>query len=124
MLAALNIVALGLGVGAGGLTATVAAFLFSFLLSLAGAETPDAGLLIGIILGFAVGGWVAGHLAPHSERFHGAVTGLLLAGVYIVVASLGGSTAGTGSVLGLALVAVVVAGGAGWLAGRRKRPAP
>jgi hypothetical protein len=124
MLAALNIAAVGLGVGAGGLSATVAAFAFSLLLTAAGAETADAGLLIGIVIGFAVGGWVAGRLAPHSERFHGAVTGLLLAGVYIVVASLGGSTAGTGSVLGLALIAVVVSGTTGWLAGRRKRAAP
>jgi hypothetical protein len=124
MLAALNIAAVGLGVGAGGLSATVAAFAFSLLLGATDDDAPYGGLLIGIVIGFAVGGWVAGRLAPHSERFHGAVTGLLLAGVYIVVASLGGSTAGTGSVLGLALIAVVVSGAAGWLAGRRKRVAP
>jgi putative membrane protein (TIGR04086 family) len=113
-----------LGVGAGGLSATVVAFAFSLLLTVTGADNPDAGLLIGIIIGFAVGGWVAGRMARHSERFHGAVSGLLLAALYIVVASLGGGVVATGSVLGLALIAIVVAGGAGWLAGRRKRSAP
>ena len=124
MLAALNIVALGLGVGAGGLTATVVGFLSSWFLAVIDTDAPDAGLLIGIVIGFAVAGWVAGRMARHSERFHGAVSGLLLAGLYIVVASLGGGVVATGSVLGLCLIAVVVAGGAGWLAGRRKQAAP
>ena len=124
MLAAINVVAVGLGVGAGGLTTTVVGFGASAFLSLIDKDPPYAGLLIGIVIGFAVAGWVAGRMARHSERFHGAVTGLLLAGLYIVVASLGGGVVATGSVLGLALIAVVVAGGAGWLAGRRKRAAP
>ncbi len=124
MLAALNFVAVGLGVGAGGLSATVAAFAFSLLLGPNDGDAPYGGLLVGITIGFAVAGWVAGRMARHSERFHGAVSGLLLAGLYIVVASLGGGVVATGSVLGLALIAVVVSGGAAWLAGRRKRPAP
>jgi LPXTG-motif cell wall-anchored protein len=121
VLAALNLVAVGLGIGAGGLSATILAFVASGLLGLTGADAPSSGLLVGIILGFAVGGWVAGRMAPHSERFHGAITGLLLAGVYIVVARMGGSPAGTWSVLWLALIGAVVSGTAGWLAGRRKR---
>ena len=123
MLAALNIVAVGLGVGAGGLTATVVGFAAGAILALVDMDAPYAGLLIGIVIGFGVAGWVAGRMARHSERFHGAVSGLLLAGLYIVVASLGGGVVATGSVLGLALIAVVVAGGAGWLAGRRKQAA-
>jgi LPXTG-motif cell wall-anchored protein len=121
VLAALNLVAVGLGIGAGGLSATILAFVASGLLGLTGADAPSSGLLVGIILGFAVGGWVAGRMAPHSERFHGAIAGLLLAGVYIVVARMGGSPAGTWSVLWLALIGAVVSGTAGWLAGRRKR---
>ena len=121
MLAALNIGAIGLGIGAGGLAATVCSFIAGGLLYLIDRDAPSGGLLIGILIGFAVGGWVAGRLAKHSERFHGAVTGLLLAGLYIVVARLGGSPAGTGSVLWLALIAAVVAGLTGWLAGRRKQ---
>ena len=121
MLAALNFGAIGLGLGAGGLSATIASFVAGGVLYLIDRDALGGGLLIGILIGFAVGGWVAGRLARHSERFHGAVTGLLLAGLYIVVARLGGSPAGTGSVLWLALIAAVISGLAGWLAGRRKR---
>jgi len=81
----------------------------------------DIGLVIGIIAGLAIAGWVAGRMAKHSERFHGAVSGLVLAGVVIVVARLGGSPANTGSVIWLAVLAAFVAGFTGWLAGRRKQ---
>jgi hypothetical protein len=125
MLAALNIVAVGLGVGAGGLSATVAAFGISALLSVLNVERgADIGLFAGVVIGLAVAGWVSGRMANHSERFHGAVSGLLLAGLVIVLAVLGGSPASTGSVLWLALLSAVVAGTAGWLAGRRKRATP
>jgi hypothetical protein len=122
MLAALNIGAIGLGIGAGGLSATLVALVVSGGLTLLGLdEGANIGLVAGVLIGLAVAGWVSGTLARHSERFHGAVTGLLLAGLVIVVARLGGSPAGTGSVLWLALIAAVVAGLAGWLAGRRKQ---
>jgi hypothetical protein len=122
MLAALNLAAVGLGVGAGGLSATVLALVIGGLLTLLGVGNGgDIGLVIGVLLGLAVSGWVAGRMARHSERFHGAVTGLVLAGVVIVIARLGGSPAGTGTVIWLALLAAVVAGSTGWLAGRRKR---
>lgn len=125
MLAALNIAAVGLGVGAGGLSATVAAFAISALLSLVGVESgSDIGLFSGVLVGLAVAGWVSGRMANHSERFHGAVTGLLLAGLVVVLAVLGGSPASTISVLWLALISSVVAGTTGWLAGRRKRVTP
>jgi len=124
MLAALNLAAVGLGVGAGGLSATVAAFVISALLTLIGVdEGPDIGLFAGVIIGLAVAGWVAGRMARHSERFHGAVTGLLLAGLVIVLARLGGSPASTASVLWLALLSAVVSGAAGWWAGVRKQAA-
>lgn len=125
MLAALNIAAVGLGVGAGGLSATVAAFAISALLSLFGVENgPDIGLFSGVLVGLAAAGWVSGRMANHSERFHGAVSGLLLAGLVIVLARFGGSPASTVSVLWLAVLSSVVAGTTGWLAGRRKRVAP
>ncbi|HLF60290.1 MAG TPA: hypothetical protein VI980_03820 [Acidimicrobiia bacterium] len=124
MLAALNIAAVGLGVGAGGLSATVAALAISALLSVLGQESgSDIGLFVGVVVGLAVAGWVSGRMARHSERFHGAVSGLLLAGLVIVLARLGGSPASTSSVLALALLSAVVAGTTGWLAGRRKRAA-
>jgi hypothetical protein len=122
MLAALNIGAVGLGVGAGGLTATVVAFAVGAGLSLAGLESgPDIGLVVGVLVGLAVAGWVSGRFAAHSERFHGAVTGLALAGLVVVVARLGGSPAGTTSVIWLAMISAVVAGLSGWLCGRHKR---
>ena len=122
MLAALNIVAIGLGLGAGGLAATALALALGGLLTIAGVEGgADIGLVAGVVVGLAVAGWVSGHMARHSERFHGAVTGLLLAGLIVFVARIGGSPAPTVSVLWLALVAAVIAGLAGWLAGRRKQ---
>ena len=122
MLAALNLAAIGLGVGAGGLSATLAAFLSSALLSLLEVDNgPDIGLFCGVVVGLLVAGWVSGRLARHSERFHGAVTGLLLAGLVIVLARLGGSPAPTGSVLWLALLSAVIGGATGWLAGIRKQ---
>jgi LPXTG-motif cell wall-anchored protein len=122
MLAALNILAIGLGLGAGSLVATVLAFALGGVLTVVGVEGgADIGLVAGILVGLAVAGWVSGHLARHSERFHGAVTGLLLAGLIVFVARIGGSPAPTMSVLWLALVGAVIAGFAGWLAGRRKQ---
>ena len=125
MLAALNIAAVGLGLGAGGLSATILALVVGGLLSVIGVESgADIGLVIGVGFGLAVSGWVSGRLARHSERFHGAVTGLLLAGLIIVVARMGGSPAPTVTVIWLALLAATVAGSTGWLAGRRKRIGP
>ena len=118
----MNIAAVGLGLGAGGLSATIVALVIGSLLSLIGVENgADIGLVTGVGFGLAVAGWVSGRLARHSERFHGAVTGLLLAGLIIVVARLGGSPAPTLTVIWLALLAATVAGSTGWLAGRRKR---
>lgn len=125
MLAALNIAAVGLGLGAGGLSATILALVVGSLLSVIGVENgADIGLVTGVGFGLAVSGWVSGRLARHSERFHGAVTGLLLAGLIIVVARMGGSPAPTVTVIWLAVVAATVAGLTGWLAGRRKRIGP
>jgi hypothetical protein len=122
MLAALNIVAIGLGLGAGGLVATLLALALGGLLTVIGVEDgADIGLVAGVVSGLAVSGWVSGRLARHSERFHGSVTGLVLAGLIIVVARMGGSPAPTVTVIWLAVVAAVVAGLTGWLAGRRKR---
>ena len=109
------------GVATGALTASVVGFGLSSLLTLAGIETgADIGLMVGIVTGLGAGGWLAGKRARHSERFHGAVTGLVLAFVIMAIAVLGGSPAPTSSILLLALIAVVVSGLAGWLAGRRK----
>ncbi|HEU4895841.1 MAG TPA: TIGR04086 family membrane protein [Acidimicrobiia bacterium] len=124
MIAALNFGAVLGGVAAGALSASLFALLFSSILTLAGLENGDGiGLVVGIVLGLATGGWVAGSRANHSERFHGMVTGLLLAFVVVVVARLGGSDASTLVVVWQAFLAIVISGFAGWWAGRKKTPA-
>jgi hypothetical protein len=122
MLAALNFAAVALGVATGTLGASLLALLFSVGLTILGVEDgAGIGLVIGVVSGLAAGGWVAGSRAVHSERFHGMVTGLLLAFVVVVIARLGNSPASTGVVIWLAILSVAISGAAGWLAGRRKR---
>lgn len=122
LLAALNIGAVLIGVAAGGLIASVVGFILGGLLAIAGVDGgAGIGLITGVITGLLAGGWVSGLRARHSERFHGAVTGLALAFVIMVIAILGGSPAPTSQILLLAAIATVLAGTAGWLAGRRKR---
>ena len=121
MLAALNITAIGLGIGAGGLSATVIALVVSGALNILGVDSGvNVGLVAGVALGLATGGWVAGSFARHSGRFHGAITGLLLAALLVVVARMGGSPAAALSVVWLFVLSGFVGGTAGWLAGRRK----
>jgi hypothetical protein len=121
MLAALSVQAVLMGVAAGGLSVTVVAFLLGGGLSLLDvANGPDIGLLVGLVVGLVIGGWVAGRMAVHSNRFHGSVTGLLIGGLLILLASLGGAAASIWNVLLLALVSIVV-GGVGGVIGGRKR---
>ena len=121
MLAALNFGAIALGAVAGSLAATVIGLLLGFGLDLAGLESgPDIGLIVAIVTGLFVGGWISGSLARHSARFHGSITGLLLATLIILIARLGGGPEAAGAVFGLAVLSAVVGGLSGWLAGRRK----
>ncbi len=125
MLAALNIGAVALGVASGSLTASVFALVVGGGLTVAGIEAgSDIGLVIGVLVGLGLGGWVAGTKAKHSERFHGAVTGLLIAFLIMLIARFGGSPAPTPTVVWLAALSILVSGVAGWLAGRRKPTKP
>lgn len=121
MLASLRIPALLLGVGAGALAATVTALLIEAAVQMSADVEPGSGLVPGVIVGFAVGGYVAGRSAVIAQRFHGAVTGIALTALVVFIARLGGSPAGIGPVLFLAILGMVIAGGAGMLAGRRRR---
>lgn len=121
MLAALNIGALGLGVASGGLAAALVALITSGLLAILGVDSgADIGLVSGVMLGLFAGGWVAGRRSVHSHRFHGMVTGLLLAFLIMVIARFGGSDAGTLTILWLALLSLAVSGLGGWLGGRAR----
>jgi putative membrane protein (TIGR04086 family) len=82
-------------------------------------DAPQIGLTAGILLGFLAGGYASGRMAVVAHRFHGSVTGLLTAALVLIIARLGGSPAPTAPVLWLALLAVVVGGLGGSLAGRR-----
>lgn len=110
-----------LGVASGGLAASLFALALSGLLAVFGVDAgPDIGLVVGIVTGLGIGGYVAGRRARHSERFHGQVTGLMMAFLVMVIAVLGGSPASTASILWLALLAIVISGLGAWIAGRRK----
>ena len=119
MLAALSVQAVAMGVAAGGLSVTVVGFLLGGGLALLDvANGPDIGLLVGLLVGLIVGGWVAGRVAIHSNWFHGSVSGLLMGGLLILLASLGGAAASIWNVLLLALVSAVVGGVGGLIGGR------
>jgi putative membrane protein (TIGR04086 family) len=125
MLAALRPGAIVLGVAAGGLVASLVALALGGLLTVLEVdEGADVGLVVGIVLGLAAGGWVSGKRALHSHRFHGQVSGLLLAFLIVIVARLGGSPASTTTILWLALISIVVSGVGGWVAGRTTPPEP
>lgn len=122
VLAALNLGAVALGVAAGGLTASILGLVVSGLLTVSGVESgADIGLVAGIVSGLAAGGWLSGRRSAHSHRFHGMVTGLILAFMILVIARLGGSPAGTLAVLWLAVVSIAISGVAGWLGGRSRQ---
>lgn len=100
-----------LGVGAGSLLTTILALAAWPVLELLSVRpAPIAALLFGIVIGLAGGGFVAGRIARLAQLFHGALSGLGLAGLVTIVARLGGSPAATSRVLVLAVVAVVVGG--------------
>lgn len=121
MLAALNLGAVLLGVVSGGLVASVVGLVVGSLLTLFGAEWgADVGLVVGVLSGLVGAGWISGAKAAHSGRFHGAVTGMILAFIVMVIARLGGSPAGTATILWLAALSIVISGAAGWLAFRKK----
>ncbi len=121
VLAALNIGAVLLGVASGGLVASLVGLLIGGGLVVAGVDSgPGIGLVAGIFAGMASGGFVSGARATHSSRFHGAVTGLALAFLVMMVAVLGGSPASTLAIIWLAVLSTLVAGLGGWLAGKRR----
>lgn len=113
-----------LAAAAGALATTVLAFAFWLVLALAGLDdAPLAGLTAAVVIGLGVAGALAGRLAPFFHRFHGALAGLALAALVLVVARLGGSPAPTPQVLLLAGLGILL-GGTGGILGGRRRPSP
>lgn len=122
VLASLHILAILLGLGVGALTATVLSLVFWLALTTVGFEDAAlAGLTVALLIGLVVGGYAAGRMAIVSHRFHGSVTGLVIAALVLVIARFGGSPAPTAQVLWLALLGVVLGGLGGAIAGRRQK---
>ena len=115
MLGTISVRAVLAGVGGGTLIAA-AVYLIGYLV--VAPATGELLLVIALLIGLAGGGWIAGRLAPFNGRFHGSLSGLLIAGVVIVISRLGGSPAPVSQVLLLAAIAIVVGGVAGWVAYR------
>lgn len=87
-----------------------------------GFGSPDSrggGAVAGLLVGVAVGGWVAGRSAGTGQRFHGSLTGLVIVGILVTLASRGGAGATPIQVLSAAALGVVIGGLTGWWAGRR-----
>ncbi len=121
MLASLRILAVLVGLAIGALTATVLSLVLWAVLAAFGFEDAAlAGLTVALVVGLGTGGYAAGAMAPVAHRFHGSVAGLAIAGLVLVIALFGGSPAPTSQVLWLALLAAVVGGTGGAIAGRRK----
>lgn len=109
-----------LGVTGGLLGSGLAFALLALLARMARSETiAGLALTLSVLVGFSFGSFVAGRMAIVNGRFHGSITALVVAGIVIVVAAFGGSPAPLGSVLLLALIAVVVGGIGGSLGSRR-----
>jgi putative membrane protein (TIGR04086 family) len=78
-------------------------------------------LSLSLLLGMVAGGYLAGRLAMVNPRFHGSITGLVLAALTVIIAVRGGSPAPLGAVLLLAVVAILAGGLGGTWGGRRVR---
>ena len=121
MLGVVRISAVMIGT-AGGCLLGAAIFLAGLLVArLMGADEGPAVLLSVSLLGaLSGGGYLAGRVAPFNGRFHGSMTGLVMAAVVLAISMLGGSPAPTGQVALLAAIGIVVGGISGWLGGRRR----
>ena len=121
MLGVLRLSAVMIGT-AGGALLSSAVFLVGLLAArVAGAgEGPALVLSVSLLAGLSGGGFLAGRVAPFNGRFHGSITGLVMAAVVLVVSILGGSPAPTSQVALLAAMAIVVGGISGWFGGRRR----
>lgn len=83
------------------------------------ADSRGGGAVAGLVVGVLVGGWVAGRTVAQGHRFHGSITGLVIVGILVTLASRGGANATSLQILSAAALGVVLGGLTGWWAGRR-----
>ena len=69
--------------------------------------------------GSAGGGMGGRRTVATGQRFHGSLTGLVIVGILVTLASRGGANTTTLQVLSAAALGVVLGGLTGWWAGRR-----
>src|SRR5688572_6195475 len=105
MLGVLRLGAVMIGT-AGGALVSAAVFLLGMLFArlVGSADGPGVVLSVSLLAGLAAGGFLAGRVAPFNGRFHGSMTGLVIAGVVLAISILGGSPAPTIQVVWLSVI--------------------
>ena len=81
-------------------------------------DSRGGGAVAGLVVGVLLGGWVAGRSVARGQRFHGSLTGLVIVGILVTLASSGGANTTTLQVLSAAALGLVLGGLTGWRAGR------
>src|SRR5688500_9676771 len=103
MLGVVRSSAVMVGTAGGALVSSAVFLLGSLVARLVGADEGAAIVLsVSLLAGLAGGGYLAGRVAPFNGRFHGSITGLVMAAVVLIISILGGSPAPTGQVALLA----------------------
>ena len=122
MRGSVNWIAITLGGAGGFLLAALAALTFWIGLNLGGAgdNAVTGGIVLGVLTGTFCGGFLAGNAHPRSI-FHGALTGVLLAGGITLVALGEGSPAPASTRAGFIIGAGVIGGLGGWVAHVRRQ---
>ena len=82
-------------------------------------DSRGGGAVAGLVVGVLLGGWVAGRSVALGQRFHGSLTGLVIVGILVTLASRGGANTTTLQVLSAAALGMVLGGLTGWWAARR-----
>ncbi len=118
----LHPIGLALGLGMAFLVMGVVTLLGWALLAMLGRPDPaTAAAVAGAPLGAIAGGWLAGRVSLRPE-FHGALTGVLFAGIVTILSVLDGSPAPAGTMALFLAIGVVLGLIGGWVARRWKRP--
>lgn len=119
LLGVLRIRAILIGIASAALASGLVFALVAMVARLSRSEMISGlSISLAVLGGLFVGGLVAGRLSTVNPRFHGSVTGLGFAGLTLLVSIQGGSPAPLGSVLLLALLAIVTGGLGGVFGGR------
>ncbi len=109
-----------IGVGVSFLALGIITLLGWGLLAVLGVEDPaTTAIIVGAPVGAVAGGWLAGRTAFRAV-FHGALTGVVFAGLVILLSVLDGSPAPAITMVGFLVGGGVLGAVGGWLALRRR----